>query len=246
MKKTILLLLVMILPIMAFAQKQISYKIEGNTAYFKVVKPNKDSKYYKRKLVDGNIPANFEKAKYAIFEKQYNESHAEERVLDESVLQKREVKVDDSYYNRKREFSGDNEPKVNYLPNAAPRDSKDLVARVIKEITSSSDIEVGKCYPFLEVVQSQNPSLIGAAVICQVMEKRRSNIFGSEGRLIIRPLYIGGADGTAIRLLPTDIYRRGKNRTNVKYWLSEFIIPALIAGSGAEIEEGETFDIRME
>lgn len=117
------------------------------------------------------------------------------------------------------------------------RNTNQIVVRTIwgLPVSSSSDIEMGKNYYLFEVTQAEDTSLIGKPVVCQIIERRKSNLSGSEGRLRLRPLYI--EKGTQqIPLVPNDIYRRGLNRTNVKTWT---LIPWFIAGSKAQIKPEE-------
>ena len=113
-------------------------------------------------------------------------------------------------------------------------------------IKSSSDIEVGKNYHLFEVIEAEDSGLIGKSVVCQVIERHKSNLTGLEGRLVLRPLYIENGS-QQIPLVQTDIFRRGKNNSNVKEWLI-YIFPPLwfIAGSGAKIEPNERFIMTLE
>lgn len=106
------------------------------------------------------------------------------------------------------------------------------------EISSSSDINVGSSYYLFEVMEAEDSSLIGKPVVCQVIERRKSNILGSEGRLILRPLYIEKGS-LQIPISSSDIYRRGLNRTNIKFWFSPLIVPLFIPGTGAKILPNE-------
>ena len=54
-------------------------------------------------------------------------------------------------------------------------------------LTSSSNLYTGSAYKLFTVTQAQDPSLVGQPVICQVLDRRKSNIFGSEGRLSLLP-----------------------------------------------------------
>jgi hypothetical protein len=114
-----------------------------------------------------------------------------------------------------------------------------------KTIRSSSNIEIGKIYYLFEVTQAEDASLIGLPVACQVVDIRKSNLSGSEGRLILRPQYVESG-AKQIPLVHNDIYRRGLNRSNVKFWLSIFVIPMFIAGSGAEITPDEEIVLTLD
>lgn len=125
--------------------------------------------------------------------------------------------------------------------------SNQIVVRTYakRPICSSSAIEVGKCYTLFRVVEAEDTSLIDKLVICQVIERRKSNIFGAEGRLILRPLYIE-TDSQKIPLVPTDIHRRGKNISNAKFWLSFLIVPIFLPGKGAVIIPKENFVLTID
>jgi hypothetical protein len=104
------------------------------------------------------------------------------------------------------------------------------------KVTSSSPHEYGMDYPIFRVVKAEDKSLIGDEIVCKIVEKRKSNLSGAEGRLTIRPLYIIDSKKGKIRLMPTDIFLRGKNRANVKTWFQFPVFPLFfIAGSGAEL-----------
>lgn len=120
------------------------------------------------------------------------------------------------------------------------KSSNQIVVRTIdnKTISTSSHLTTGQNYYLFEVVQADDSSLIGKPVICKVIDIRKSNISGSEGRMFLQPLYV--EKGTVqIPLAPNAIYRRGKNLTNVKFWLSFLIVPVFIPGSGAKIKPEE-------
>ena len=124
------------------------------------------------------------------------------------------------------------------------RTPKQIVVRTIsgRHIKSSSALETGKNYYLFEVAESEDTSLIGKPVICQIIERRKSNVTGVEGRLILRPLYIE-KDSLQIPVVPTDIHRRGLNRSSVKFWL---LIPSFVAGSKAEILPEERIVLSLE
>lgn len=117
---------------------------------------------------------------------------------------------------------------------------KQIVVNTIGEsfIGTSSRLEVGKCYYLFTVAEAEDTALIGKRVACEVIERRKSNISGSEGRLRLRPLYV--ENGTQqIPLVPNEIYRRGLNKTNAKFWLSFLVIPLFVPGTGAIIRPEE-------
>ena len=120
------------------------------------------------------------------------------------------------------------------------KSSNQIVVSTINgsSIESSSSLEIGKNYYLFVVKKAEDTTLIGKSVICQIIEKRKSNISGSEGRIILRPLYVEKGS-LQVPIIPNDIIRRGLNRTNFKFWTSFLIIPIFIAGSRAEIKPDE-------
>lgn len=220
MRKFILSVVITVVSIVSVhAQKTIYHKIQGEKAYYRVEEVGKATKYYKRSLVKGKATQNFEAASNKISQKNYEKINANESILRTGMP------IDSS---------------------AILHDEKDITACSVMEINTSSEIEVGEKIRLLQVKEASNKELIGCDIMCQIIEKRKSNISGSEGRLTIRPLYIVNKDNQPVRLLPTDIHKRGKNRANVKFWTSIVMVPMFIAGSKAEIEQNETFELRME
>lgn len=112
-------------------------------------------------------------------------------------------------------------------------------------ITTSSPLQQGENYKLFRVVSAKDPELVGQSVVCQILERRKSNISGSEGRLSLLPLYINTPKG-GVPLMPTPIHRRGLNRTNVKAGTFFLIIPIFIPGTRAEISEEEVLTLRLE
>ena len=139
---------------------------------------------------------------------------------------------------REGNYKSKKSDKSTFFIEAAPlqQKSKQVIVKPIRgsEISTSSGLEAGRNYYLFEVVKSKDTSLIGKFVVCQVLVSRKSNMSGSEGRLVLRPLYIE-KDLEQIPLVPNDIYRRGLNRTNVKYWVIPAIVGIFIPGSRAEI-----------
>ena len=135
-----------------------------------------------------------------------------------------------------------------HFVEAAPlqNKSKQVIVKPIhgSSISTSSGLEVGKNYFLFEVVKCEDVSLKGKRVACQVMVSRKSNISGAEGQLVLRPLYIE-KDLEQIPLVPNDIYRRGLNRTNVKYLVIPTIVGIIIAGSRAEIQPQEEIALTL-
>lgn len=135
-----------------------------------------------------------------------------------------------------------------HFVEAAPlqNKSKQVIVKPIhgSSISTSSGLEVGKNYFLFEVVKCEDVSLKGKRVACQVMVSRKSNLSGAEGQLVLRPLYIE-KDLEQIPLVPNDIYRRGLNRTNVKYLVIPTIVGIIIAGSRAEIQSHEEIALTL-
>jgi len=130
------------------------------------------------------------------------------------------------------------------------QDAKSIKAsrkKGVKLNTSNRDLVEGCYYELLTVVSAEDKSLIDCPIVCQVIQRRRSNISGAEGRLVIRPLYILDKTGKPLYLKTSDIFRRGKNIECSKFWLS-FIFPPMIffAGTRAEIDRYDIIDLRLE
>lgn len=111
-------------------------------------------------------------------------------------------------------------------------------------ITSSSQLSPGRCYLLFEVIHAEDPSLIGCHVSCRILERRKSNISGSEGRLAILPLYIKTPSGNR-NVRPVPIMRRGKNISNVKFCTFPLVVPIFIPGTGAKILPRELFTLLL-
>lgn len=127
-------------------------------------------------------------------------------------------------------------------------DEKTIIAKPISGviISTNAGFEAGEVSMLLQVTKADDKSLVGEKIACEIIESRRSNISGAEGRLILRPLYIFTKDKRLIHLLPTDIHRRGKNFQCGKFWLSPLIIPIFVPGTGARIFPNEEFVLRLE
>ncbi|WP_146739455.1 hypothetical protein [Pseudoprevotella muciniphila] len=128
----------------------------------------------------------------------------------------------------------------------AQNSNKEIIAMryLSPEIASSSNFKVGSEVKALRVENATDKSLITCPIICKVMQRRKSNIFGQEGYMVLRPLYIE----TPNKLIPLehdDIYIRGKNRCNVKFWLSWTVIMVFVPGTGAKIKEEDRFVLTL-
>lgn len=123
-------------------------------------------------------------------------------------------------------------PAINTFEVAAPNADVYAVKNAALNVTSKVRYKVGAYYPLLQVARAKDMKLAGADIFCQVIERRKSNLTGAEGVLRFRPICIRLTDGTEIPLMHDDIFLRGRNRSNVKWWL----FPMLpIAGEGAKL-----------
>lgn len=112
-------------------------------------------------------------------------------------------------------------------------------------IKSKTKYQSNQFYKLFTVTNSYNKNYIGCDVICKILDRRKSNLSGSEGRIVISPLFID-YNGQRIYLDHTPIIKRGKNRTNVKAWLSGIAFPLYyIAGQGAKIKTDEKIYIQL-
>ena len=108
-------------------------------------------------------------------------------------------------------------------------------------LITSSNVYLGQVEEFFSVESAPDKGLIGCRVVGKVLEVRKSNISGSEGRLKIRPLYIIKGDEKIS--VDGDIRVRGKNTTNAKFWLFFIHFSWFFPGEGAKITT-ERFTIR--
>lgn len=233
MKKNLLFLVMFFCAINVLAQKTVYVKLLDNRAYYKVEREGKKTQYYFATLQNASdLKSYFEYFGNRIKQQKYEEVHAEEALLDDAInnLQSQNAK------------ENTDKPKLIRIID----DQREIIAKPINRICTSSEYTIGKDYRLLEVDNALEKKLIGCNIMCRIIEKRKSNISGSEGRLIIRPLYIINNDGSKIHLQPTDIVKRGLNLANIKFWLAPLVIPMFIPGTGAAISEGEEFELRIE
>ena len=106
------------------------------------------------------------------------------------------------------------------------------------EVTSKMKFAVGSEFQPLKVISAEDQSLVGMPIVCRIVERRKSNMKGQEGRLVLRPLYIQCYD-RQVALEHDDIYLRGKNRCNVKFWIPI----AFWAGGGAKMPKDATYKL---
>lgn len=114
------------------------------------------------------------------------------------------------------------------------------------KVTSKVYTKVGLRFKMLEVKRALEDRLIGCPVTCEVVKSRRSTFFGTEGELVIRPLYITADDGTIIRLKHDDIAIRGRNRQNLKFWTAWSFVTWFITGEGAKIRPEDEFVVTLD
>lgn len=219
MKHFILALIAMLVSVSVSAQ-DIYVKVEEGKAYYHIrYKTGKDM-YAVLNVRDRPTLQKLEDFEARISEKKYMEINAEEtKITGISSYETRGIIYD--------------ERTIKVKPLDRMR------------ITTSSPLQQGGNYELFRVVSAKDPELIGHNVVCQILERRKSNISGSEGRLSLLPLYINTPKG-GVPLTPTPIHRRGLNRANVKFWTSILIIPIFIPGTRAEISEEETLTLRLE
>jgi len=108
------------------------------------------------------------------------------------------------------------------------------------KVSSKMKYDVGTEIQALKVLEADDQSLVGKPVVCQVVETRRSNMSGQEGRLVLRPLFIQ-ADGRKVLLEHDDIYLRGLNRCNIKFWIPI----AFWAGQGAKMPKDARYTLYL-
>lgn len=114
------------------------------------------------------------------------------------------------------------------------------------KVTSSVYRKVGHRFKMLEVKRAIEDRLVGCPVTCEVVKTRRSNFFGTEGELVVRPLYITADDGTIIRVKHDDIAIRGKNRQNLKFWTAWSLVTWFIPGGGAKVTAEDQFVVTLD
>lgn len=115
--------------------------------------------------------------------------------------------------------------------------SRSVTIKPTRYISSSTEF-IGKKGAMFKVVRARDADLRGCEVYARVLECRKSNLSGSEGRLIIRPLYILDKDGNKISVYG-DIYIRGLNRSNIKFILWFVPVMWFIPGGGAGTDSDE-------
>lgn len=226
MKHFILLLIAMLMSVSVPAQKIYVKKTQAK-AYYHIVYENGNERYVLLPRWTQPTRNNLEDVNVVISEKKYD-----------SVSVKEELYANEMYTSYKiRTMEG----------KEAMNDEKTIKAVPIQgmNIASFTPFQQGENYELFRVISAKDTALVGQSVVCQILERRKSNISGSEGRLSILPLYID-TPGGKVPLMPTPIHRRGLNKTNAKFWTSIFIIPIFIPGTRAEVAQGETLTLRLE
>lgn len=119
--------------------------------------------------------------------------------------------------------------------------SRSVTIKPARYISSSTEW-IGKKGAMFKVLRARDADLRGCDVYAKVLECRKSNLSGSEGRLIIRPLYIRDRDGNKISV-SGDIYIRGENRSTMKFLL--FFLPPMwfVPGTGASTDSNDEYQI---
>lgn len=218
MKHFILALLAMLVSVSVSAQ-EINVKKYKNKTYYHIKYENGNERYAALRAYEQPTLRKLENMEARISKKKYEEVKGEETtfVIDRPT------------------------------PSEMVSDTKTIEVASIQglEISTSSKFQQGDNYKLFRVTNAKDAALVGCNVVCQILERRKSNISGSEGRLSLLPLYIDAPDGK-VPLMPTPIHRRGLNKANVKFWTAIFIIPIFIPGTRAEIAQGETLTLRLE
>ena len=119
-----------------------------------------------------------------------------------------------------------------------------VIIRPARVLSSSDKFILRKPQPLFRVYSSNYSGLRKCDVYAEVLECRRSNMSGAEGRLVIRPLYIKTKDGGRI-YVHGDVYVRGLNRTNVKMFLGFLPFMWFVPGGGARTGSDE-FTVYMD
>lgn len=113
-------------------------------------------------------------------------------------------------------------------------EGRSIIVKAQRVISSSDDI-TNSILPLFSVKKTEDKSLRGCEVYAKMIECKKSNMSGAEGRVVIRPLYIL-KDGKKIAVRG-DILINGINRTNLKRAL--FFIPFMwfVPGGGAKTSD---------
>ena len=114
---------------------------------------------------------------------------------------------------------------------------RDVTIRPARVISSSEEWG-GTPEPLFKVHKASDRSLKNCKVYAKVIECRKSNLSGAEGRMIIRPLYILDNDGNKISVYG-DIYLSGINRSNIKMIFCFIPFMWFVPGGGAKTGSDE-------
>lgn len=245
MKALIFMIFAMLPFITASAQTKVFAKKAGKHVYYRIQRETGKPTY--AQLADGEKPSvkNLLDIDNRISAKTYiNIREAETEML---IFQEQETKLSYSKKPKDKEtWLSSHEVKKNDA--TSEENEKEILVQVFPEIpiTSSTPFKIDRLYPIFHVIKAKDPSLVGGSVICKILDRRKSNIIGSEGRIAMVPLYVRTDDGQEYSLRSVPIIRRGLNRCNVKLFLSPLIIPIFIPGTGAKILPNETIKLMLD
>lgn len=209
-----------------FAKKEIYYKQDGTTYYLKVNYEGTTEYYQMDK-----------KHSLSIFNILQNADNCTSMYYDIISMKPRQIDINANVYQDQDNTS--NNSTIDYYKSAEKAISVCKKSGI--EITSHSKFTVGGEYLLFQVKSSNNEELIECDVACKVVEIRKSNVSGAEGRLTICPLYIIDKNNNRIELEHDYLLIRGKNRTNIKTFTSFLLFPSLIPGEGAKVKDTDEF-----
>ena len=239
MKKYILILVALITSLGVYAQyrehgdvQSVECKRSGGYYYSKILLQN-------NRLLFSKLPNKYTPSLKNVLDFDASFSKAEEISESEySSIDATPFQIEVVHQNDTRVIFADN-PDI---------DDDEIVAIKTRDkaVNTSAGLGVGADYELLQVQAAKDPALVGCPIVCNVLESRKSNASGAEGRLIIRPLYIKTKDGSKVRLEHDDIYKRGLNRSNVKAWTCWTIVMLFVPGTRAEITDYDEFVLRLD
>ncbi|MBR1520169.1 MAG: hypothetical protein IJ635_02920 [Bacteroidaceae bacterium] len=240
MKKIILTFIAVLSFTAVSAQIQVFAKKSGKHTYYRIQRDHGAPSYAQLMSREEPTAKNLLDIDNRISAKTYQK--IEEAEIEIPVSEKREIKL--AYGNTRKAKAA----WVSTFEVASNNRKKEILVQVNSKfpVTSSTPFKIGGKYSIFQVIEADDSQIVGCSVICQILDKRKSNINGSEGRLSLMPLYVETNDGKQIPLQSIPIMRRGLNRSNVKFWLSPLIIPIFVPGTGAKILPDETITLILE
>lgn len=119
-----------------------------------------------------------------------------------------------------------------------------VIIRPARVLSSSDTFPLKSPEPLFKVFKAEDRFLRKCDVYAEVLECKKSNMSGAEGRLVIRPLYILTKEGEKI-WVRGDIHIRGLNRSNVKMALCFVPFMWFVPGTGA-ITGSDDFTVYLE